>query len=88
MQLRRSGTVLPAGRVASEHFLAHDHRTEHIMRPAARTSQAGPSTHAHPSTRTWQRPVLERLGSWRALTMQTSSPSGGVQEIPIGPGNA
>ena len=58
------------------------------MSPAARPSQAGPSTNVHPSTHPWQRPMLERLGSWRALTMQISSPqSSSPQEISIGPGN-
>lgn len=59
------------------------------MSPAAGNSQAGPSTHAHPSKQSWQRLVLERLGSWRALTMQISSPLGGSspQEVPVGPGN-
>jgi len=33
----------------------------------------------HPR-RTWHPPVLERLGPWRALTLQ--------QSIPIGPGNS
>jgi hypothetical protein len=58
------------------------------MSSAASSSQTRPSTPVHPSTHPWQRPTLERLGSWRALTMQLSSPQSSYpQEIPIGPGN-
>lgn len=47
-------------------------------RTAGPTNESGTSSSNASPRRPWHPPVLERLGAWRALTLQ--------QSIPIGPG--